>query len=98
MRGWTGSAGRSLCISVVCRAVSAQEHPVTGEPWYFFHPCRTAERMAAVLHAYPAGVSSIVYLLAWWSIIAPLMRVTVHPGQWKAALDDVLAASSAAVA
>ena len=29
--------------------VSQEEHPATGAPSYFLHPCRTAERMGAML-------------------------------------------------
>ncbi|KAK1074885.1 hypothetical protein LTR12_002404 [Friedmanniomyces endolithicus] len=50
-------------------ALSMTDHPVTGIPAYFVHPCRTAEGMAAV-----GGMSAqepVEYLLLWLGLVGP---------------------------
>lgn len=70
-----------------CVYVTAtQEHPVTGEPYYFLHPCHTADRMTLLTSELdPTELSKrpVVYLLAWWSVMAPLFRVRVNPLAWS---------------
>ncbi|KAK0275302.1 hypothetical protein LTR35_010877 [Friedmanniomyces endolithicus] len=50
-------------------APSLTDHPVTGIPAYFVHPCRTAEAMAAV-----GGTSTrapVEYLSLWLGLVGP---------------------------
>ena len=59
----------------VIGALSMTDHPVTGTPAYFVHPCRTAEAMSAVTarrNMRPEG-----YLLAWLGLIGPSIGLQV---------------------
>ncbi|KAK1071160.1 hypothetical protein LTR74_003541 [Friedmanniomyces endolithicus] len=50
-------------------ALSMTDHPVTGIPAYFVHPCRTAEGMAAV-----GGMTAqapVEYLSLWLGLVGP---------------------------
>ncbi|XP_043989333.1 ubiquitin-like-conjugating enzyme ATG10 isoform X3 [Gambusia affinis] len=41
-----------LCLqNSPLNAISQQEHPLLGQPFFFFHPCRTEEFMGPVLQA-----------------------------------------------
>ncbi|TKA51318.1 hypothetical protein B0A55_12189 [Friedmanniomyces simplex] len=56
-------------------SLSLTDHPVTGLPVYFVHPCRTAEAMAAV-----RGVSSegpIEYLMLWFGLVGSSVGLAV---------------------
>jgi len=58
--------------------VSQEEHPATGEPSYFLHPCRTAERMEAM--ALGGGRDFVACpLLSWMSMILPAVGCKMPP-------------------
>ena len=47
-------------------ALSMTDHPITGLPAYFVHPCRTAEAMRGMLDG---EVKPEAYLLMWFGLI-----------------------------
>lgn len=54
----------------VMGAVSMTDHPVTGLPCWFVHPCRTAEAMGAMTG--PGGARVVdrrKYLLMWMGLV-----------------------------
>lgn len=62
--------------------VSQEEHPMTGKPSYFLHPCRTAERMEVMLQLQSRGVDGSdgknennggCPLLSWMSMVLPVV-------------------------
>lgn len=66
--------------------VSHDEHPVTGTPSFFLHPCRTLERLE-LLQANTGGITPAptammrpsVRLWSWFALILPTVRVFVSP-------------------
>lgn len=44
-----------------------QNHPVTGMPWYFIHPCNTAKAMEDIIGT--RQISELEYLLIWIGLI-----------------------------
>ena len=66
--------------------VSQEEHPITGKPSYFLHPCRTADRMELLLMVqnndsknYTMKESSACPLLSWVSMILPTVGCRISP-------------------
>ena len=51
----------------VMGALSMTDHPITGLPAYFVHPCRTVEAMTAVLGG--TSVDPEAYLLMWMGLV-----------------------------
>lgn len=47
--------------------LTQQEHPIFGTPWYWVHPCRTAQLMA------PLKSHLHNYILTWISTLAPIV-------------------------
>ena len=62
-------------IGVMVGALSMTEHPLTGMPAYFVHPCRTQEAMLAVTGG--QTVSSERYLLLWLGVVGPSVSLAV---------------------
>jgi ubiquitin-like-conjugating enzyme ATG10 len=61
-------------------ALSMAEHPVTGVPAYFVHPCRTQEAMSPLLsNAEPDAHSrdGTRYLLLWFGVIGASVGLSV---------------------
>ncbi|KAK4951252.1 hypothetical protein LTR10_010225 [Elasticomyces elasticus] len=64
-------------------ALSLTDHPITGLPAYFIHPCRTAESMAAIvssLHVVGSRAAEggeIGYLMQWLGLVGPSVDLTV---------------------
>ncbi|KAK0282920.1 hypothetical protein LTR91_024171 [Friedmanniomyces endolithicus] len=56
-------------------ALSLTDHPVTGLPAYFVHPCRTAEGMSAV--GGTKSVAPVEYLLLWLGLVGPGVGLAV---------------------
>lgn len=56
-------------------ALSMTDHPVTGMPAYFVHPCRTAEAMDAVTEH--RNVTPDGYLLMWLGMVGPSVGLDV---------------------
>lgn len=57
-------------------ALSLTDHPVTGLPAYFVHPCRTGEAMVAVI-AGRQGIRPEDYLLLWAGLVGPSVGLSV---------------------
>ncbi|KAK5705662.1 hypothetical protein LTR17_021486 [Elasticomyces elasticus] len=60
-------------------ALSLTDHPVTGMPAYFVHPCRTGEGMAAITMSSVDGgqVNSVEYLMRWLGLVGPSVGLFV---------------------
>lgn len=55
--------------------VSQEEHPMTGIPSFFLHPCRTAAKMELLL----LQPQDLCPLLSWMSMILPSVGCTISP-------------------
>jgi ubiquitin-like-conjugating enzyme ATG10 len=54
--------------------ISQEEHPVLGVPYFFYHPCRTAQLLAEL--ASRAAVARATAVLAiWYAVYAPLVGI-----------------------
>lgn len=64
----------------VMGALSMAEHPITGMPAYFVHPCRTQEALAPLLgdtsHK-PGFEPDLEYLLLWFGVIGASVGLSV---------------------
>lgn len=49
-------------------AISQQDHPILGTPYFFFHPCNSAQMLANVSQDDRANK-----VIAWLSVVAPLV-------------------------
>ncbi|XP_059473274.1 ubiquitin-like-conjugating enzyme ATG10 [Neocloeon triangulifer] len=54
-------------------AVSQQDHPIIGKPYFFFHPCNTARLLEDVCSGDPKSNR----VLAWLSLVAPLVGLSI---------------------
>jgi len=64
----------------VMGALSMAEHPITGVPAYFVHPCRTQEALSPLLgNSSPDGdpSSGTSYLLLWFGVIGASVGLSV---------------------
>jgi ubiquitin-like-conjugating enzyme ATG10 len=61
--------------------LSHDEHPVTGAPSYFLHPCRTADRLELMLRRHPDKDS--VVLLSWFSLVLPAVGYRLPPALFQ---------------
>lgn len=64
----------------VMGALSMAEHPITGTPAYFVHPCRTQEALSPLLdnansNAKPENGTS--YLLLWFGVVGASVGLSV---------------------
>ena len=46
-----------------------QDHPITGIPCFWIHPCRTPEAMRELCRAVGETVAPLQYLLLWLGIV-----------------------------
>ncbi|KAK3623399.1 hypothetical protein LTR56_010407 [Elasticomyces elasticus] len=60
-------------------ALSLTDHPITGLPAYFIHPCRTAEGMAAITKSGEVGGRGgpMEYLMRWLGLVGPSVGLSV---------------------
>mmetsp|Transcript_16874 Transcript_16874/g.26337 ORF Transcript_16874/g.26337 Transcript_16874/m.26337 type:complete len:251 (+) Transcript_16874:74-826(+) len=81
--------------------VSEDEHPVTGEPYYYIHPCQTKNRMNMMIKpkdaagiSYPELEASSppdgILLLSWLSMILPAVGYRVSAEHFCRALSKTL--------
>jgi hypothetical protein len=59
--------------------VSQEQHPHTGFPSYFLHPCRTSERMKLLQESFSSrrdDMAGINFLWVWMSMVLPSVN---HP-------------------
>jgi ubiquitin-like-conjugating enzyme ATG10 len=64
----------------VMGALSMAEHPITGMPVYFVHPCRTQEALAPLLEDSSQKARSepeLEYLLLWFGVIGASVGLSV---------------------
>jgi ubiquitin-like-conjugating enzyme ATG10 len=64
----------------VMGALSMAEHPVTGMPAYFVHPCRTQDALAHLLEDHSQKARSepeLEYLLLWFGVIGASVGLSV---------------------
>ena len=64
--------------------MTQEEHPHTRALAYSLHPCETAPRMASMLevtaHNRGGHDTGSTYLLAWFAMVAPVLRLRLRPG------------------
>lgn len=62
--------------------VSQEEHPISGIPSFFLHPCRTNERIVLIqsLDRYSEGMK----LLAWMSMVLPSVGLAMPASVFRA--------------
>ncbi len=66
--------------------VSQEQHPHTGFPSYFLHPCRTSERMKLLQQSAPStqdNPARINFLFVWMSMILPTVNHPVPPRAYR---------------
>lgn len=66
-------------------ALSMAEHPVSGAPAYFVHPCRTREVLGALVGGGgEAGLrgdgEALEYLMRWFGVIGTSVGLSVPVG------------------
>jgi ubiquitin-like-conjugating enzyme ATG10 len=64
----------------VMGALSMAEHPITGLPSYFVHPCRTQEALFTLLQTARSGADPFKathYLLLWFGVIGASVGLSV---------------------
>lgn len=65
--------------------ISEEEHPITGMPSFFLHPCQTSARME-LLHksmcSQRDGINQKSKLLRWISMMLPAVNLRLSPGQY----------------
>mmetsp|Transcript_19555 Transcript_19555/g.21747 ORF Transcript_19555/g.21747 Transcript_19555/m.21747 type:complete len:174 (+) Transcript_19555:41-562(+) len=57
--------------------ITQDEHPITGVPCNYIHPCQTQQVMEQLLQ----GAATSDYLLTWLSMYGAFVGITVKP-QW----------------
>ncbi|XP_072219712.1 ubiquitin-like-conjugating enzyme ATG10 isoform X1 [Leuresthes tenuis] len=58
-------------------AITQQEHPLLGQPFFFLHPCRTEEFMRPMLQAAQEQCRPVNYVLSWLSVVGPVLGLDV---------------------
>ncbi|KAM4556714.1 ubiquitin-like-conjugating enzyme ATG10 isoform 2-T2 [Fundulus diaphanus] len=67
-----------LCLrNSPLNAISQQEHPLLGQPFFFLHPCRTEEFMGPVLQVAQDQGRPVNYVLSWLSVVGPVVGLDV---------------------
>uniref|UniRef100_A0A3B3YS26 Ubiquitin-like-conjugating enzyme ATG10 n=1 Tax=Poecilia mexicana TaxID=48701 RepID=A0A3B3YS26_9TELE len=74
-------------------AISQQEHPLLGQPFFFLHPCRTEEFMGLVLQAAQDQGRPVNYVLSWLSVVGPVVGLDV-PLQYCTPLHSAVSLNS----
>uniref|UniRef100_A0A3Q2WTU4 Ubiquitin-like-conjugating enzyme ATG10 n=1 Tax=Haplochromis burtoni TaxID=8153 RepID=A0A3Q2WTU4_HAPBU len=58
-------------------AITQQEHPLLGQPFFMLHPCRTEEFMRPVLQEAQEQPRPVNYVLLWLSVVGPVVGLDV---------------------
>ncbi|XP_041849545.1 ubiquitin-like-conjugating enzyme ATG10 [Melanotaenia boesemani] len=77
-------------------AVSQQEHPLLGQPFFFLHPCRTEEFMRPVVEAAQNHSRPVNYVLSWLSAVGPVVGLDL-PLQYSTQLHPAASPSSSSM-
>lgn len=67
--------------NVISDFVSIDEHPVTGIPSYFLHPCRTSGLLEILCNT--SSDSPTLQLWSWMSMILPHVGLIIHPSTFR---------------
>ena len=78
------AAGVGVTAAMQTPAVTQQEHPVLGTPFYALHGCETAGLMATMGHC----EADPGYILGWLSLVSPLVALKL-PIELAAAVLEV---------
>mmetsp|Transcript_16484 Transcript_16484/g.47401 ORF Transcript_16484/g.47401 Transcript_16484/m.47401 type:complete len:234 (-) Transcript_16484:1536-2237(-) len=64
--------------------ISEEEHPVTGVPSLFLHPCQTAARMELLQSStlYQESSKHELKLLCWMAMVFPALKFRISPRQY----------------
>uniref|UniRef100_A0A914WND5 Ubiquitin-like-conjugating enzyme ATG10 n=1 Tax=Plectus sambesii TaxID=2011161 RepID=A0A914WND5_9BILA len=54
-------------------AISQQEHPHLGAPWFHIHPCHTAKAMSKLSQS----TTQFNYVLSWLSMFGPVVGLSI---------------------
>ncbi|KAJ8401933.1 hypothetical protein AAFF_G00375140 [Aldrovandia affinis] len=57
--------------------ITQQEHPLIGQPFFFLHPCRTAEFMGPLVQAAHLENRKLDYMVSWLSMVGPVVGLEV---------------------
>lgn len=60
--------------------ISQEEHPISGLPSYFLHPCQSSSRLKEILRSTKYSAS---LLWAWMSMILPAVNYPIPPSFYK---------------
>ncbi|XP_058512308.1 ubiquitin-like-conjugating enzyme ATG10 isoform X2 [Ochotona princeps] len=69
-------------------AITQQEHPILGQPFFVLHPCKTNEFMTPVLKNPQKINRNINYVTTWLSVVGPVVGLTLPLSYAKAASQD----------
>ncbi|XP_026168489.1 ubiquitin-like-conjugating enzyme ATG10 isoform X2 [Mastacembelus armatus] len=58
-------------------AITQQEHPLLGQPFFMLHPCRTEEFMKPVLQVVQDKHRPFNYILTWLSVMGPVVGLDI---------------------
>jgi ubiquitin-like-conjugating enzyme ATG10 len=61
--------------------ISMEEHPITGTPAYFLHPCRTQERLQLLMSPDDQDNDALV-VWAWMALVVPTIGWSIEPATY----------------
>lgn len=64
--------------------VSQEEHPITGFPSFFLHPCKTSARLGKL----KSNDERVSFLWAWMSMVFPAVNQAIPPSYFRAVLNS----------
>ncbi|XP_026894740.2 ubiquitin-like-conjugating enzyme ATG10 isoform X7 [Acinonyx jubatus] len=69
-------------------AITQQEHPILGQPFFVLHPCKTDEFMTPVLKNSQKINRSVNYITSWLSVVGPVVGLNLPLSYARAASED----------
>lgn len=79
---------RARVLQAPWDAITQQEHPILGQPFFVLHPCKTNEFMTPVLKNPQKINRNINYITTWLSVVGPVVGLTLPLSYAKAASQD----------
>ena len=75
--------------------ISQEEHPVTGFPTYFLHPCQTSVRLSMLLGIESAKVAESIrhpgiILISWLCMVLPATGFRIDPHFYSSIREEML--------